>query len=779
MKHDPNFDSPFTLHLVLTGRVQGVGFRPFVYRLAREMGLAGRVHNTPEGVEILVQGNPETVETFSRRLHTELPPLAHIAGIDSSRLEDQPLIQGFSIDTSTSGQGHNVQISPDIATCQECGQEILDPCDPRYLYPFTNCTNCGPRYTITRGIPYDRANTSMACFSLCPGCEQEYFDPQNRRFHAQPNACPVCGPGLWSADPDGAILDQGNQALNQTARALAQGRIVAIKGLGGFHLACLACDHSAVQVLRQRKSRPSKPLAVMVPDLQTAEHLAHLTPADKSWLTGMIKPIVLVRRNEEAGLPDCLAPDTESIGLMLPYTPLHQVLLHKLQDHLPQDLPPALVMTSGNAGGEPIVLSNRDSLNRLSSIADLFLLHNRDILVRCDDSVLRTLPEGKAPLFLRRARGFAPSPIGMSQKGPSVLGLGPELKATVCLTKEDQAFVSQHIGDLNNLPTLKYYQDTIQHLQDILQIAPQALITDLHPDFLSTRYAAEHDKLPVFALQHHVAHILAVLAENRCRHPVLGLTLDGTGLGDDHTLWGGEIIYVNQESLEYRRLGHFSPLTLPGGDTAVIEPWRTAQSLLYSLGIKSPENRPWPWLNNYAQASEVVGQMLKKKINCISSTSCGRLFDAVSALLGLCQRTDYEGQAAIRLEAIQARSEGTAYECPVVQGQDGMTLNTSHLFSQVYSEWISGIPAPAISRRFHLGLIQGLADWALALSQQTGIQKIAISGGVFQNVTLANRLPAKLENYGLIPLMHRFLPPNDACISLGQALYGQSRLRRN
>lgn len=779
MKQNSSFDSALTLHLVLTGRVQGVGFRPFVYRLARELGLAGRVRNTPQGVEILVQGCRESLDVFSRRLHTELPPLAHIAGMDSSHLEDYPLIQGFLIDTSTSGHGHNVQISPDIATCHECQQEILNPCDSRFLYPFTNCTNCGPRYTITRGIPYDRANTSMACFSLCTNCEQEYLDPQNRRFHAQPNACPVCGPDLWSAAPDGTILDQGNQALDQTARALAQGRIAAIKGLGGFHLACLACDQSAVQVLRQRKNRPSKPLAIMVPDLRTAEHLAHLTPADKSWLTGMIKPIVLVQRKKDAGLPDCLAPDTESIGLMLPYTPLHLVLLHKLQDNLPLDLPPALVMTSGNAGGEPILLGNRDSLNQLSLIADLFLLHNRDILVRCDDSVLRTLPERKAPLILRRARGFAPSPIGMSQKGPSALGLGPELKATVCLTKEDQAFVSQHIGDLNNLPTFEYYKHTIGHLQEILQIAPQALITDLHPDFLSTRYAAEHDRLPVFALQHHVAHILAVLAENRCRHPVLGLTLDGTGLGDDHTLWGGEIIYVNPETLEYRRLGHFSPLTLPGGDTAVIEPWRTAQSLLYSQGINSPEIRLWPWLNDYAQASDVVGQMLEKKINCISSTSCGRLFDAVSALLGLCQRTDYEGQAAIRLEAIQARGESAAYNCPVVQDLDGMTLNTSQLFSLVYSEWISGIPAPVISRRFHLGLIQGLADWALALSRQTGIHKIAISGGVFQNMTLAGRLPARLENYGLIPLMHRFLPPNDACISLGQAFYGQARLMRN
>jgi hydrogenase maturation protein HypF len=777
MKQNPNFDSALTLHLVLTGRVQGVGFRPFVYRLARELGLTGRVRNTPQGVEILAQGGPEILDDFSRRLYSELPPLAHIAGMDSSRLENHSLIQDFLIDTSTQGQGHNVQISPDIATCQECQQEILDPCDPRFLYPFTNCTNCGPRYTITRSIPYDRANTSMACFSLCPDCEKEYFDPQNRRFHAQPNACPVCGPDMWSAAPDGTILAHGSQALDQAARALAQGHIVAIKGLGGFHLACLACDHRAVQLLRERKKRPSKPLAVMVPDLQTAETQSFLTPSDKNWLTGMIKPIVLVRRKEDAGLPDCLAPDTESIGLMLPYTPLHLVLLHKLKACLPKDLPPALVMTSGNAGGEPIVLRNRDSLSRLSFIADLFLLHNRDILVRCDDSVLRTIPNRKDPLFHRRARGFAPSPVRTPQHGPSVLGLGPELKATVCLTKEDRAFVSQHIGDLNNLPTYQYYQDTIQHFQEILQIAPKALITDLHPDFLSTRYAAEQDSLPVFALQHHVAHILAVLAENRCLHPVLGLTLDGTGLGDDRTLWGGEIIYVNPETLEYRRLGHFSPLSLPGGDRAVTEPWRTAQSLLYSQGIKSPENRLWPWLGNHAQASDVVGQMLEKNINCISSTSCGRLFDAVSALLGLCQRTDYEGQAAIRLEAIQANSESAAYNCPVIQGQDGMILNTSHLFSQVYSEWASGIPVPVISRRFHLGLIQGLADWALALSRQTGIHKIAISGGVFQNVTLAGTLPARLENYGLIPLMHRVLPPNDACISLGQALYGQAKLR--
>ncbi|MDZ7760213.1 MAG: carbamoyltransferase HypF [Desulfovermiculus sp.] len=769
---------PPTLRLIITGRVQGVGFRPFVYRLAQDLGVCGQVRNTPRGVEIMAQGDPYVLLAFPQRLQAELPEVAEITGLERSWLEDHPPFQDFRIQSSTPGQGHDVLISPDIATCPACQAEIRDLQDPRYMYPFTNCTNCGPRYTITARVPYDRSCTSMACFPMCTRCQEEYHDPGNRRFHAQPNACPVCGPSIWSTAPDGTVLDNGDQALNRAAETLSQGNILAFKGLGGFHLACLAFDPRAVQCLRQRKKRPGKPLALMVPDLDTAADLAHLTPTDRDWLTGGIHPILLAPKRRDAGLPDNLAPDTDSIGLMLPYTPLHLVLFALLQDRLGPDMPPALVMTSGNAGSEPIALGNREALDRLASIADLFLLHNRDILVRCDDSVLRTLPGRVKPLVFRRARGFVPSPIRISLKGPSVLGLGPEQKTTVCLTKGNQAFVSQHIGDLHNLATYAYYQQTLQHLQDILQTSPRALITDLHPDFLSTRFAGEQKKLPVYALQHHVAHILAVSAENACQEPVLGLALDGTGLGQDRTLWGGELLYVHPRTLEYRRLGHFSPMLLPGGEQAVVEPWRTAQSMLFAQGIFAAEGRRWPWLEEYARASEVIGQMLDKKMNCVLTTSCGRLFDAVSALLGLCQRIEYEAQAAVRLENMQTRDEDTAYLCPWEVNQDMSILDTAHLFAQVHADWLCGTAPECISRRFHLGLIQGLADWTLAVSRQTGLKRIALSGGVMQNATLARRLPAMLEKQGLTPLTHRFLPPNDACISLGQAVYGQTLLSR-
>ena len=763
---------PFTLQMVLTGRVQGVGFRPFVYRLALELGITGQVRNTPQGVEILVQGPEDTVKTFCRRLEHELPPAAAIAEMESMWLKSFVAFEDFSITASTSGQGHTVHISPDLAICPDCLGEMHDPGDRRFMYPFTNCTNCGPRYTITAAVPYDRATTSMACFPMCEQCAKEYDHPANRRFHAQPNACPTCGPQVWTASPEGSTLKVQDAALDQAVDALIQGGILAVKGLGGFHLACLAFDNRAIKRLRQRKNRPGKPLAVMVANLQTAASLARLSPEERAWLSGRIRPIVLVPKKDNLPWPQELAPDTDRIGLMLPYTPLHEVLFCKLSSRLPQDMPTALVMTSGNAGSEPIALGNREALQRLSPIADLYVLHNRDILIRCDDSVLRIQDHREAPLILRRARGMTPTPIPLSTKGANVLAMGPELKATVCLTTDNQAFVSQHIGDVHNLAVYEFYQESIRHLQNILQTTPQALITDLHPDFLSTRYAAEQDKLPVFALQHHAAHIFAVLAENACQEPVLGLALDGTGLGSDHTLWGGELLYVHPLSLEHRRLGHFSPAFLPGGDQAVAEPWRTAQAYLHTLGIAKPTKRQWPWLAHYTPASDMVAQMLDKGVNCPVTTSCGRLFDAVSALLGLCQRIDYEGQAAVRLEHVQ-EDDDEAYDCPLTSGRDLAELDTAHLFWQVHADWLSGIPAGRISRRFHLGLVQGLAKWAAAWSAHTGLRRIAISGGVMQNATLAARLPPLLEKHGLIPLTHRYLPPNDACISLGQAAYGR------
>ena len=765
---------------IVTGQVQGVGFRPFVFRLARDLRLTGSVRNTPDGVAVEVQGLPESVEAFGRDLQDRLPPLARIVSLARQDLEPVEDEAEFRILASTGGQGHQVLISPDTATCADCLADMADPANRRYLYPFTNCTNCGPRYTITRSIPYDRATTSMACFPMCGECQAEYENPLDRRFHAQPNACPVCGPRVWLTDRQGRELAEKDEALVGLAEALAGGTICAVKGLGGFHLACDATSQTAVAALRERKNRKGKPLAIMVPDLDTARELAPVSAEEERWLTGRERPIVLLRRRRDSPLAAELAPDTRTIGVMLPYTPLHHVLFRHLNGRMAL---PALVMTSGNRSSEPISIGNREALRRLAAIADLFLLHDRDILIRADDSVLRVLPSGK-PQFLRRARGFTPEPVFLMGKGPSVVGLGPELKNTLCVTKEDQAFVSQHIGDMENLETLGFHQEIRRHLVAILQTAPVALVRDLHPDYLTTAWALEQTELPVLAVQHHYAHAHAVLAEHRHLGPALALALDGTGLGEDGTLWGGELLFVDTRTLEHRRLGHFAPAPLPGGEAAIREPWRIAQGYLHAIGVTSPGRRPWPWLAEHGKAGDFVSRMLARDVNCPRSTSCGRLFDAVSALLGLRLRIDYEGQAAIVLEQAQVEKvekdeqdgrDTMAYPCPVLTAGPGepTVLDTLALFRAVVDDFEAGTPAGIVSRRFHLGLVAGMADWAALLAEQTGIRTVALSGGVMQNLTMATVLPEALARKGLTPLCHERLPPGDACISLGQAAWGR------
>jgi len=764
------------LRLVVTGTVQGVGFRPFVYRLAHANRLSGKVHNTPEGVEIVVQGPESGIQAFRSGLVHDCPPVAGITGLEAEALPPEPDEGAFTIVPSAQGQGHRVLISPDIATCDQCVQDITDPDNPRFHYPFTNCTSCGPRYTITTSIPYDRPSTSMACFPMCPDCSLEYEDPANRRFHAQPNACPVCGPRVWLADSEGSLLCTSRDALDHAAGDLAKGMILALKGLGGFHLACRATHGQAVQELRTRKGRWGKPLALMVPDLETAQKIAEVSRGAADWLAGTVRPIVLVPKKPGSSLAKAVSPDTSTVGLMLPYTPLHHILLDLYRNHLCTHDLPALVMTSGNFSSEPIALGNREALGRLGPLVDRFLFHNRDILVRTDDSVLGVLPDTEQTLMFRRARGFTPSPIELGRSGPCVLGLGPELKSTICLTKGSQAFPSQHIGDLQNLETFEFFQETIRHLAAILQVEPALMVADLHPDFMSTRYAVDQDKLPVLRLQHHFAHVHAVLAENRHLGPALGMILDGTGLGLDGNVWGGELLRVDSRTNDHQRLGHFARVPMPGGEKAIEEPWRMAQAFLHALGHKRPHARAWPWLPDQAGASHLAGQMLDKGISCLPTTSCGRLFDAVSALLGLCQRIEYEGQAAIMLEAIQDLTEDRGYPCPV-RDEDGLIfLDTLALFSAAHQDWEDNVQSGRISRRFHLGLAQGLRNWALAARKKTGISQIALSGGVFQNQTLNQALQQELTAAGLTPLSHLHLPPNDACISLGQAAFGLQHL---
>ncbi len=762
--------------LTVQGQVQGVGFRPFVFRVAVHSGVSGWVKNAPEGVIVQIQGSSAQIEDFLRTFDAGLPPLARITDLRHQDIDTVPGEKGFAIHTSTGGEGHQVLISPDVATCPDCLREIFDPGDRRHFYPFTNCTNCGPRYTITRSIPYDRPQTSMACFPMCADCLQEYEDPMDRRFHAQPNACPVCGPRVWMTDREGRTIAEGHEALRKTADALARGKIAAIKGLGGFHLACSALNSEAVEELRRRKNRRGKPLAVMVPDVDTARVIASVSPAEQEWLVGTQRPIVLLRSRRHPMLSPDLSPDTDRLGLMLPYTPLHHLVLHLLRTALAPDQPPVLVMTSGNLSSEPIALGNREALSRLGAIADVFLLHDRDILVRCDDSVVRINPVSEQPQFLRRARGFTPAPVFLPRKGPPVFGTGPQLKCTLALTKGDKGFVSQHIGDMENLETMGFWEEMRDHLQDILRTRPETLVADLHPDYLTTRFALEQKESPVLRLQHHAAHIYAVLAEHRMLEPALGLALDGTGFGEDNTLWGGECLLVDPVKGAHTRLGAFSPTLLPGGEAAIREPWRIAQGYLHGLGITEPQNRPWPWLLEYGPAGRMVGQILEKGINCPVTTSCGRLFDAVSAMLGVKLVIEYEGQAAIALENIQDPSEQGRYECPTSTDGTLLRLDTLALFDAVRRDWDKGVDARIISRRFHLGLVQGLAAWAALIAEQTSCTNVALSGGVMQNLTMSTHLPAALEAHGLTPLVHTMLPPNDACIALGQAYYGQCRI---
>ncbi len=757
---------------IITGGVQGVGFRPFVYKAALQAQVTGQVSNTAEGVLIEVQGRAEQLANFERIFEATVPPLARIVTWKKEATSPVPAENAFLILKSTGGQGHQVLISPDVSTCDDCMAEIGDPANRRHRYPFTNCTNCGPRYTITRSIPYDRVSTSMSCFPLCPACKTEYENPLDRRFHAQPNACPDCGPRLWLTDRQGQTMAEHDDAMRQTADLLLAGRIMSIKGLGGFHLVCDARDQEAVRNLRTRKNRKDKPLAIMVRDLEAARQLCVLQADEIRLLTSRERPIVLAQAREGTGLAPGLSPDTNFLGIMLPYTPLHHVLFDELRRAPAQ--PAALVMTSGNASSDPICLGNREALRRLGNIADFFLLHDRDILIRCDDSVLRIV-HGQ-PQFIRRARGYTPAPIDLAGDGPTVLGVGPLLKNTLCLTKGSQAFVSQHIGDLEHLEAYGFFQEISCHLTDILQVKPRAVVHDLHPDFLSTRFAREGG-LPCLPLQHHYAHIHAVLAENQYAGPAIGLALDGVGLGDDGTLWGGEALLVDTAGPRHERLARFSQMMLPGGDEATREPWRLARACLHALGIDACQGRPWPWLEEFASADRIVGQMLARRLNSPLSSSCGRLFDAVAGMLGICPRISYEGQAAIRLEAMQDKSEKGGYRCGVLEHDGLFELDTLNLFAQVHAQWNDKVCAAVISRRFHRGLLDGLATLCVRLAQRTTCHTVALSGGVMQNLTLARELPLVLASKGLRVLTHQAVPPNDACISLGQAAYGRLVLK--
>ena len=755
----------------MRGLVQGVGFRPFVYRLARELNLKGWVRNDGEGVEIAAQGEENAIRDLLSRLRTDAPPLARVDAVEFGDGAPLSVAHGFAILESQGGPAHT-GIAPDAATCPACLAELFDPADRRYRYPFINCTDCGPRYTITRHLPYDRRYTSMAPFALCPACGEEYRDPASRRFHAEPNACPVCGPCLALLDASGQTVEADDIVAATVAR-LDAGEILAIKGLGGFHLACDARNAQAVARLRERKQREEKPFAVMAANPASLQALVEMDAANVALLQTRERPIVLLRKKPACdSLLAGIAPGIVWMGAMLPYTPLHYLLFHEAAGkpsttawlEQPQNL--LLVMTSANPCGEPLVTGNDEALVRLAGIADAFVLHDRDIVVRCDDSVVRS-QEGAASRdtlpfqFIRRARGYTPRAIPLPRSGPSILACGGWFKNTVCLTRGNEAFLSQHIGDLDNAPTRKALDEAVRHMMEVLEIEPQIVAHDLHPDFHSTRFAAEfaHQRgIPAFAVQHHHAHIAAVLAEHCVARPVLGLALDGVGLGADGEAWGGELLRV--DGADFQRLGHLQPLALPGGDRAAREPWRMAASVLHMLGRAEEIGPRFPH-----PAATTVRQMLERGINAPQTSSCGRLFDAAAGLLRVKDMASFEGQAAMLLEGL-AESHGAVAPVP---GGYRLTPDSGLDFRFLLGA-VADTPDPAFGAAlFHATLAQGLAAWTMQAAQQSGIKIVAFGGGCFLNAILSRNLRKQLEQAGLTVLEARQAPPNDGGLSLGQA----------
>lgn len=741
------------------GIVQGVGFRPFVFNLAEDENLVGLVSNTSAGVVIEVQGSLADVENFSRRLKTDAPVLSRIVSVETEDLETTDIFVRFRIEKSQNTPGTNTLIPADMATCAHCLSDIRAPGNRRFGYPFTNCTNCGPRWTIIQRIPYDRQFTSMAPFTMCPTCRQEYEDPRNRRFHAQPNACPVCGPRVW-LESEGRHTESG-VALAAAAQVLMEGKILAIKGLGGFHLAVDARNEDAVLRLRERKGREAKPLAVMVADLDAARQIAFVSDEEAKLLSAPEAPIVLLKKRLPNGnLASAVADGHRTIGLMLPYTPLHHLLL----DSTPQT---ALVMTSGNTSEEPICLTNSSAREKLSLIADAFLLHDRGIIRRADDSVLQVLDDG--PLFFRRSRGFAPVPVFVQSKGPDILAVGPELKNTLCLLKNDRAFLSPHIGDLENLQAFDFFKETIATLQGVLECEPAIIAHDMHPGYLSTQWAKKQ-KQTLIPVQHHHAHLVSVMAEHRLEGQAIGLIMDGTGYGGDGSIWGGEILAG--DACGFTRLGHFEPVPLPGGDAAIKAPWRTAVSYLrHTVGDDEVLDYLPESFNDLPV--EPVLEILRKKINSPLTSSCGRLFDAVAALTGQWNKTQYEAQAAIELMALTSDEEVRRAK-PWPYPHTSLLLPVKPFISATIKAIASGVSPREISARFHRTLIDSLASAAVLASQQTGLKNVVLAGGVFQNEILLMGLMNALDSQGLQPLRPMQTPANDGGISLGQALIARA-----
>jgi hydrogenase maturation protein HypF len=740
----------------VNGIVQGVGFRPFIYNLALRHGLKGEVSNTTAGVAIVVEGPADHIDAFTADISAAPPPLAHVVEV-SRRAIPVTGYAAFTIVQSKVDTASSTLISPDVSICDDCRKELFDPNDRRYRYPFINCTNCGPRYTIIDGIPYDRPKTSMKHFEMCPQCQEEYDNPQNRRFHAQPNACPVCGPHVSLLDRNRNPVD-GADPIRETASRLRQGRIIAIKGLGGFHLAVDAVNAAAVRRLRSKKQREEKPFALMTTDIAQIRPFALFDAAEKRLLTSIQRPIVLLRKRESNPIAVDVAPRNRYFGVMLPYTPLHYLLLDQGFT--------ALVMTSGNLSEEPIAIDNEDAFRRLSAIADYFLVHNRDIYLRSDDSIVRCAA-GETRL-IRRSRGFVPAPIFLRRKVPAVLACGAELKNTICLTRGNQAFLSQHIGDLENTATEDFFRLTSRHMQRILKIEPELLAYDLHPDYLSTRWALEQEGVQKTAVQHHHAHVVSAMAENRIDGPVIGLAFDGTGYGSDGAIWGGEVLVADEQTFD--RAAHFAYLPMPGSTAAIKQPWRMGLSYLYAAYGDELVDLPLPFLRCIdGERTAIILEMIKKRINAPLTSSLGRLFDGVAALAGLRNEVAFEGQAAMELEMMAASTAEYAYDWHWSFGTP-VQIPTAPIIRAVVEDLLQGTSTALISARFHLSLVRLFTDLCDHLRRDTGLRRVVLSGGVFQNAILLVGLVRALEDNKFKVYTHKQVPTNDGGLSLGQAI---------
>lgn len=746
------------MQIQVQGTVQGVGFRPFIYNLAIRHALTGHVSNNSHGVQIEVEGEAGAMEKFLSTLQSEPPPLAYIESIES-RPNLSPIgYEDFAILESTTLEEKLVRISPDVATCDDCLAEVFDPSNRRYRYPFTNCTNCGPRFTIVQDVPYDRKMTTMKDFVMCDECDREYHDPANRRFHAQPNACPKCGPRITFSDSSGTIANE-DAALQRAIQKILQGKIVAIKGIGGYHLCCDALNDQAVSILRNRKVREDKPFALMALSVNNIREFCEVNYAEEDLLNSHRRPIVLLRKKSGCTIPESVAPKLDHLGFMLPYSPLHYLLLI--------DFDRPLVMTSGNTSDEPIAYQDDDAFARLSRIADCFLTHNREIHMRCDDSVARV--ELQAPCIIRRSRGYAPDPMTVPfELNRPLLACGAELKNTFCLAKKNYAFVSHHIGDLENLETLKSFEEGILHFKKLFNVEPEVVAYDLHPEYLSTKYAKDLSIPLKIGVQHHHAHIASCMADNNINGDVIGVAMDGLGYGLDGNFWGCEFMIANFE--DFQRVAHLNYLPMPGGAKAIKEPWRMAAAYL-----------------NHAYGSEFTNLDLEfnhrvdlktwrvlEKVKGPLTSSMGRCFDAISSLLGIRDRIQYEGEAAIELEMLAQQNVFDAYEFGL--SQDGSTIEVAPVVINIVEDIQAKVPAPVIAARFHNAVADLIVGMAIKIRKMSKLNRVALSGGVFQNSLLLNKTITELKAELFDVYSHHRVPANDGGISLGQAVIANARI---